>query len=135
MSNKISLLTIASALALFTFSSCKKDLQQQALSTETEIPDFSENGTNPDEQGLADQTARYASTGYLYTEGNEAGMNYIHIFKQHGDGHLTKEGMVASGGAGNRPPSRAHDSRSAAGFDTRWAGSAWSNSLPASISA
>ncbi len=40
------------------------------------------------------------TTGYVYTESNEAGTNRIIIYKQQSDGSLVLQGSVASGGAG-----------------------------------
>jgi len=105
MKSKIKLLALVAASAALTFSSCKKaeDNIASPQQSSTGTPDFSEKGVNPDEADLtADAVERHSNAGgYLYTEGNEAGTNQIHIYKQHADGHLTHEGAVASGGAGN----------------------------------
>jgi 6-phosphogluconolactonase len=104
MKKQIQFIALVAAATALTFSSCKKtedNISPQSSATGT--PDYSERGANPDEADLStDAIARHANGGgYLYTEGNEAGTNQIHIYKQHGDGHLTHEGAVASGGAGN----------------------------------
>jgi 6-phosphogluconolactonase len=100
MKFKIQNFAIVTAFALFMISSCKKDDTDNAAPQSAAAPDISEKGTNPDELVLSDDLQRHFS-GFIYTEGNEAGVNMIHIFRQHADGHLTHENAVASGGAGN----------------------------------
>lgn len=104
MRKNIQLIALVVASAAFTFSSCKKEDNNltSPQSSTTGTPDFSEKGANPDEAIFSyESAARNGNAGYLYTEGNEAGTNHIHIYKQHADGHLSHKGSVASGGAGN----------------------------------
>ena len=94
---------VAVSIAL-AFASCSKKEESANNQPSNQKPTeemMRENGQNPDEATLNDASERRQHGGYLYTEGNEAGTNQIHIYKQHADGHLTHEGMVASGGAGN----------------------------------
>src|SRR5436190_20808335 len=103
MTRKIYLSAAAFISTAIAFTSCTKEEDQENLTPQQQsnTPDLSEKGTNPDEKAIEEQAERSFFTGYLYTEGNEAGTNNIHIYRQHADGHLTSEGMVASGGAGN----------------------------------
>ncbi len=102
MSKTVKFLGMVAICTLAVFSSCKKE--DDLISTPqdgTQVPDFTERGTNPDETDLANPNDRISLTGYLYTEGNEAGTNQIHMFHQNMDGSLTYTGVVASGGAGS----------------------------------
>src|SRR5688500_1944226 len=104
MTKKIHLAALVLISAAIAFSSCSKEEELQNATPQQSsgmTVDVSENATNPDEASVAEQTERSLFTGYVYTEGNEAGTNNIHIYRQHADGHLTFESMVASGGAGN----------------------------------
>jgi len=100
MTKKIHLAAITILSMAIVFSSCTKE-EENLTPQQPGAPDISENGTNPDEKSIQEQSQRSFFTGYLYTEGNEAGTNSIHIYRQHFDGHLTFEGTAASGGAGN----------------------------------
>ncbi|MEP7265470.1 MAG: beta-propeller fold lactonase family protein [Bacteroidota bacterium] len=102
MKNNIKSVIIAFASVALVISSCKKDNQENIDQQSTSaLPDVSERNTNPDETIIKNEAQRNSFTSYLYTESNEMGTNHIHIYKQHPDGHLSHEGMVASGGAGN----------------------------------
>jgi 6-phosphogluconolactonase len=108
MTRKIYLGALALISAAIAFTACNKEDELQNATPQQPssgmLVDVSENATNPDEAAItatADQTERSFFSGYLYTEGNEAGTNNIHIYRQHANGHLTFESMVASGGAGN----------------------------------
>ncbi|MDQ3051629.1 MAG: lactonase family protein [Bacteroidota bacterium] len=102
MKRNIQLLVILFASVAFTFSSCKKDennLSNSPASSGT--LDISEKGMNPDETDLAPEAAaRHNRGGYLYTESNATALNEILCYKQHGNGSLTLESTVASGGTG-----------------------------------
>lgn len=93
---------VAVCIAL-TFASCgKKEESTTTPSNQNATEDMMrEGGQNPDESILNEEGAKRHNEGYLYTESNEAGTNHIHIYKQHPDGHLSHEGMEASGGTGN----------------------------------
>src|SRR5690348_6273199 len=103
MTRKIQFLATAAALFALTFSSCKKEGEDMPSSqSSTNTPDLTEGGLNPDELSLtsSSSTERHARGGFLYTESNATSQNEILCFRQHGDGSLTLETTVASGGTG-----------------------------------
>ncbi len=98
--------TIASAcaIALFAFSACQKEsIPGPSGSSQTTADLVYENGQNPDEDVFKDNasSARKHPGGYVYVESNDASQNSILMYRRHPDGHLSYEGAVASGGAGN----------------------------------
>src|SRR4030095_6116403 len=91
-----------SVVLVLTITSCKKE--EDVLnnnSSDATTPDVTENGTNPDEIMLADANNRQWFTGYVYVNGNEAGANFIHSYRQEVDGSLSYLGSTPTGGAGN----------------------------------
>ena len=102
MDKSFKLAAFIAAFTLVTITSCKKeDDLSNGPQNNTETPDFTESGTNPDETDLANSNERIRLQGYLYTVGNEAGTNQIHSYRQNVDGSLTYLGATASGGAGS----------------------------------
>ena len=106
MTNKINLFALVAVSAALTFSSCKKEEGSMAPSqSSTSSPDFSENGTNPDEIAINNPNAERSSHhSKLYIVGNEQGVNNIHIYDIHSNGSLSHAGTVASGGPGAGAP-------------------------------
>src|SRR5689334_19681411 len=93
---------VAFVCAAISISSCKKEDQMSTPdTTSSNTVDMTEGGANPDEAALAGNTnERFGRGGYLYTESNETAQNEILCYRQHGDGSLTLENTVASGGTG-----------------------------------
>lgn len=91
------LLTAAAFLAITACS--KKDVSGPG--TTASIDNLvSEKGQNPDEAVFGNSLSKSSSTGYVYTESNDAGQNAILGFRRHADGHLSHESTTPSGGAG-----------------------------------
>ncbi len=91
------------ALATTLFLSCKKEssIVNREKSSASLKEMISENGQNPDEINLPDNTsARKKNESHVYTESNDAGTNHVVIYKKNADGSLTHQSNVASGGAG-----------------------------------
>jgi len=99
----------------FTIGSCNKktdtNLTQPANPTSVTEAMMSENGANPDEVAITENSAAInselnSSTGlgsghFLYTESNNSGSNEILIYKIKNNGTLEWKGSEVSGGAGS----------------------------------
>ncbi len=80
---------LAIFIAAVSFTSCSYD-EAAELATGAD-----------DSPGNFDNRAMLAFTGHVYIEGNELGLNLIHIYQHNQQGQLTYVGNVPSGGAGN----------------------------------
>ncbi|HMQ70398.1 MAG TPA: beta-propeller fold lactonase family protein [Ignavibacteria bacterium] len=102
MKNKNLILSLLILITAFIFSSCSDDQSGIVTSTNSstdEIPDFTENGQNPDDLDLSKQADQFGP-GYLYLESNDATINSILVYKQYFDGTITLQSTVESGGSG-----------------------------------
>ncbi len=99
---------LVASLTVFFFS-CKKE----SSNSNREAPPaslnemISEKGQNPDEILFVGEASasnngspHKSKEGYVYTESNDAGTNYVVIYRQNADGSLVYQSRVASGGAG-----------------------------------
>lgn len=96
---------LAACSAVCMLASCHKadnSLTKQPASLTTTSMDImtSENGNNPDELVLQNESA-VSSANYLYTESNALGGNIIIGFTQKSDGSLINRNEYASGGYGS----------------------------------
>ncbi|MGI8950506.1 MAG: lactonase family protein [Chitinophagaceae bacterium] len=107
--NSNQLFTAMAIAVAITFASCSKEANktnqtiQQPVQTETSLRNMiSENGNNPDENMLSQESLSKGSQGgYVYTESNDASWNQILVYNQHSDGSLSWNSSVVSGGAGS----------------------------------
>ncbi|MBK8551243.1 MAG: beta-propeller fold lactonase family protein [Ignavibacteria bacterium] len=104
MKNKNLLLALVILSFAFIFSSCSDD--QQAVNptgpswNTRDVPDITENGENPDETILSSETDNPSSSGFIYIQSNDAGLNSVLIYRQQSNGSLTLQATVSSGGNG-----------------------------------
>ncbi len=94
---------MAFTVITFFIASCSKENlvdTMNSTSSDIQLLDVTENGTNPDDANLSAESARTSTNGYLYTESNDATINAILMYKMNEDGSLMLQSTTNSGGAG-----------------------------------
>jgi 6-phosphogluconolactonase len=101
MKNKNLILSMLILMIAFVFSSCSDEQSSIITSSDTDsqIPDISENGQNPDDADLLNELDN-SRNGFIYLESNATSQNSILVYKQNNDGTLNLQATVSSGGAG-----------------------------------